>query len=57
MAIFEFLKAVRRRWLLVLACFLLATVVGYVLSPKALEHPLFAGVTPDELLNLPVAAV
>ena len=43
MAVFEFLKAVRRRWLLVLACLVLATVVGYVLSPEEPDEPVSAG--------------
>ena len=43
MAVLEFLKAVRRRWLLVLACFVLATVVAYVLSPEEPAEPVGAG--------------
>jgi Mrp family chromosome partitioning ATPase len=43
MAAIEFLKAVRRRWLLVLVSFLLATVVGYIISPEAPEEPVGAG--------------
>ena len=43
MAIFEFLKTLRRRWLLVLCCFLLATVVGYIISPEEPPEPVGAG--------------
>lgn len=43
MAAMEFLKAVRRRWPLVLACFLLATIVGYIFSPEEPAEPVGAG--------------
>jgi len=43
MAALEFLKALRRRWLLVLACVVLATVVGYVISPDEPPEPVGSG--------------
>lgn len=43
MAVIEYLKALRRRWVVVLTCFLLATVVGYIISPDEPEVPIGAG--------------
>jgi capsular exopolysaccharide synthesis family protein len=43
MAALEFLKALRRRWVVVLACFVLATAVGYILSPEEPAEPVGAG--------------
>jgi capsular exopolysaccharide synthesis family protein len=43
MAILEFLKTLRRRWLLILGCFILATMVGYIISPEEPAEPVGAG--------------
>lgn len=43
MAIFEYLKALRRRWGVVLACFLVAAATGYILSPATPPEPEGAG--------------
>jgi len=39
MAVLEYLKVLRRRWRVVLACFLVAAATGYVLSPEASAEP------------------
>jgi Mrp family chromosome partitioning ATPase len=39
MAPLQYLKVIRRRWWIVLACFLLATVTGYILSPEQSAKP------------------
>jgi capsular exopolysaccharide synthesis family protein len=43
MAVFEYLKALRRRWGVVLACFLVAMVAGFIMSPDAPAEPEGAG--------------
>lgn len=43
MAVIEYLKALRRRWIVVVACFVLATAVGYIISPEEPEVPVGAG--------------
>jgi Mrp family chromosome partitioning ATPase len=43
MAVFEYLKAIRRRWGVVLACFLVAGMVGYIMSPAEPPEPEGAG--------------
>jgi len=43
MAILEFFKALRRWWLLVLACFLVAAAVGFIMSPEEPPEPEGAG--------------
>ena len=39
MAPLHYLKVIRRRWRIVLACFLLATVIGYIFSPEQTAKP------------------
>jgi Mrp family chromosome partitioning ATPase len=43
MALVEYLKTFRRRWPIVVVCVLLATAVGYVMSPEEAPEPEGAG--------------
>lgn len=43
MAIVEYLKVIGRRWRLVLACLLVATVAGFIFSPEEPEEPVGSG--------------
>jgi len=56
MAIFEYLKAFRRRWILILGCFMLATAIGYAVSPEEPSEPEGAGFEASQTL-IPSQAV
>ena len=43
MALLQYLKVIRRRWRVVLACFLLATITGYIISPEQSAEPMGPG--------------
>lgn len=43
MAILEYIKVLRRRWYLVLACFVVASMAGFILSPEQPPEPKGSG--------------
>lgn len=49
----QYLKVIRRRWRIVLACFLLATVIGYIFSPEQSAKPEGPGFQADVTLIPP----